>query len=317
MSDNSKKTDLSVLIPLYNERDNLQPLFGKIKGVLESLRASWEVVFVDDGSTDGSFEVLKEIRAASPRVKVIRFRRNFGKSAALDAGFKAVRGERLVVMDADLQDVPEEIPALLEKLEEGFDLVSGWRVERRDRSVKRYTSRVFNGVTSALTGIKLHDFNCGLKAFRRQVVKDLSLYGELHRYIPVLAYWKGFRVAEIKVRHRPRVSGESKFGAYRFFAGFMDMVTVMFLTKYVKKPLHFFGGVGLFLFVVGLLINSYLLLRIIMGQGMGVRPLLQFGVLLILIGFQLISTGLLGEMMAMSLHREKEEYIISENLGLE
>lgn len=309
MSDNSTKTDLTVLIPLYNERDNLKPLFEKIESVLEGLTSDWEVVFVDDGSTDGSFEVLEELRAASPRVKLIRFGRNFGKSAALDAGFQLARGGRIVIMDADLQDDPAEVPALLEKLDEGFDLVSGWRVDRRDRPVKRYTSRVFNRVTSTLTGIKLHDFNCGLKAFRREVIRSVPLHGELHRYIPVLAYWKGFRVTEVKVRHHPRVSGESKFGIYRFFAGLMDMITVMFLTKYSKKPLHLFGGVGLIVFFMGFLINAYLFGIYILGYGFRVRPLLFLGVLLMMIGFQLISTGLLGEMMAISLHRGKEENI--------
>ena len=214
-------------------------------------------------------------------------------------------------MDADLQDDPEEIPQLLRELDSGFDLVSGWRTRRRDRFIKKYTSRIFNLVTSALSGIKLHDFNCGLKAMEREVAENISLYGELHRYIPVLAYWKGFRVAETPVRHHPRGAGQSKFGVYRFFAGFMDILTVMFLTRYSKKPLHLFGGAGLVLFTAGVLINAYLVMLSILGiDYIRSRPLLFLGILLILIGFQLISIGLLGEMLAMSLHRKKGEDIV-------
>ena len=314
-SDAREKIDLSILIPLFNEKENLKPLFQKIKETISSLGVEWEIVFADDGSRDGSFEELVDIKESSRRVKVISLRRNFGKSAALDAGFKIVRGERVIIMDADLQDDPEEIPALLNKIDEGYDLITGWRATRKDRFIKKYTSRIFNRVTSLMSGIRLHDFNCGLKAFRGEVVKDLDLYGELHRYIPVLAHWKGYRVGEIKVRHHRRAAGESKFGSYRFFAGFMDMVTVMFLTRYVKKPLHLFGGVGVVMFSTGLIINTYLLLRIMMGHGTGVRPLLLFGVLLMLIGFQLISTGLLGEMMAMSIHRKKGDYTIKQVLS--
>lgn len=305
------KIDLSVLIPLYNERDNLQPLFRKITEVLDGRELEWEVIFVDDGSDDGSAGILRDIEESSSRVKVISLRRNFGKSAALDTGFKETGDKWVVIMDADLQDDPEEIPGLLEKLAEGYDLVSGWRVNRQDRFIKRYTSRIYNWVTSSMSGIKLHDFNCGLKGMVKEVPLSISLYGELHRYIPVLAYWKGFRVTERKVKHHPRVYGESKFGVYRFFAGFMDMLTVMFLTRYSKKPLHLFGGAGLILFLVGLLINGYLVMLSLLGVDfIRVRPLLFLGILLMLIGFQLISTGLLGEMMAMSLHRKKGQDVI-------
>ncbi|MDP8214032.1 MAG: glycosyltransferase family 2 protein [Candidatus Euphemobacter frigidus] len=305
--------NLSVLIPLLNEKENLHPLFEKLERELKGLNLTWEVIFVDDGSTDDSLQVLKEIASLSAPIKIIRLRRNFGKSAALAAGFDLVRGEKVITMDADLQDDPEEIPVLLKKLDEGFDLISGWRMNRRDRRVKRYTSRIFNRVASMLTGIKIHDFNCGLKAFRREVVKDIIVYGELHRYIPVIAYWKGYKVGEVKVKHHPRAYGKSKFGVYRFFAGFMDMLTVMFMTKYSKKPLHLFGGVGLLLFLVGFIINAYLVVQNLIGRDfLRVRPLMFLGVLLMLVGFQLISTGLLGEMMTMSLHKRKEEYIIRE-----
>lgn len=306
-----QEIDLSVLIPLYNERENLRPLFEKITKVLSTSDLEWEVIFVDDGSTDGSADILSSIKENSSRVKVISLRRNFGKSAALDTGFRDTRGKWVIIMDADLQDDPEEIPGLIEKLKEGYDLVSGWRVNRQDRFIKRYTSRIYNWVTSTMSGIKLHDFNCGLKGMAREVPLSISLYGELHRYIPVLAFWKGFRVTEKKVKHHPRAYGESKFGVYRFFAGFMDMLTVMFLTRYSKKPLHLFGGAGLILFVLGIIINGYLVLLSLLGVDViRVRPLLFLGILLMLIGFQLISTGLLGEMLAMSLHRKKGQEII-------
>ena len=306
-----EKIDLSVLIPLYNERDNLHPLFQKITEVLDGNGLEWEVIFVDDGSDDGSAEIISDLEASSSRVKVVSLRRNFGKSAALDTGFQEAKGKWVVIMDADLQDDPEEIPGLIEMLSDGYDLVSGWRFDRQDRFIKKYTSRIYNWVTSSMSGIKLHDFNCGLKAMIKEVPVSISLYGELHRYIPVLAYWKGFRVTEKKVKHHPRAFGESKFGVYRFFAGFMDMLTVMFLTRYSKKPLHLFGGAGLILFVVGLLINGYLVMLSLLGVDfIRVRPLLFLGILLMLIGFQLISTGLLGEMMAMSLNRKKGQDVI-------
>ena len=314
MSEESNITpevDLSVLIPLYNERDNLRPLFQKITEVLDGNGLEWEVIFVDDGSDDGSAEIISDLEASSSRVKVVSLRRNFGKSAALDTGFQEAKGKWVVIMDADLQDDPEEIPGLIEMLSDGYDLVSGWRFDRQDRFIKKYTSRIYNWVTSSMSGIKLHDFNCGLKAMVKEVPVSISLYGELHRYIPVLAYWKGFRVTEKKVKHHPRAFGVSKFGVYRFFAGFMDMLTVMFLTRYAKKPLHLFGGAGLLLFIVGVLINGYLVMLSLLGVDfIRVRPLLFLGILLMLIGFQLISTGLLGEMMAMSLNRKKGQDVI-------
>ncbi len=312
---NGNAPELSVLVPLFDERENLAPLYGKLQGTLSGLGLSWEVIFVDDGSTDGSFEALRELRGADPRVRVFRLRRNFGKSAALDTGFRAVRGRRVIIMDADLQDDPDEIPALLEKIDAGYDLVTGWRADRHDRFVKKQTSRIYNLVTSTLTGLRLHDFNCGLKAFRREVIEDIALYGELHRYIPPLAHWKGYRVAELKVRHHRRAFGKSKFGAYRFFAGFMDLLTVMFMTRYSKKPLHLFGGAGLVIFLAGLVINGYLVMLNLLGQDfLRVRPLMFLGVLLMLVGFQLLCTGLLAELMTMSIHRKKEERIVWETL---
>jgi len=313
MNDDNK-VDLSVLIALYNEEDNLPLLFEKLQPVLNSLSCSWEVVFVDDGSTDSSYKVLRRLQEECPAgVRLIRFRRNFGKSAALRAGFKAVRGRKVVIMDADLQDDPREIPSLLARLKEGFDLVGGWRADRRDRFIKKYTSRVYNFVTSTLTGIRMHDFNCGLKAFRREVIETIPIHGELHRYIPVLAHRRGFKVTEVKVKHHPRLHGESKFGPYRFFAGFADLLTVLFLTRYFKKPLHFFGGLGVVFFLVGFIIDFVLLIGSLFGDTIRTRPLLFLGILLMLIGLQFISTGLLGEMLAMGREDEEREYVVRES----
>ena len=235
---------ISLIVPLYNERDSLQELHREIVLSVEKICAQCELIFVDDGSTDGSYEVLKDLQARDPRVKLIRFRRNFGKSAALSAGFRLAKGEGVVTLDADLQDQPAEIGRLIERLEEGYDLVSGWKKKRRDSLRKRLASRVFNRVTSILTGVPLHDINCGLKVYRRQVIEEVRVYGEMHRYIPVLASYRGFRVGEVPVEHRPRRYGKSKFGLARFGGGFFDLLTVMILTRYNKKPLHIFGILG-------------------------------------------------------------------------
>jgi len=304
---------VSILIPLYNEEENLRPLFQKIREVLPALSGEAEVIFVDDGSTDGSYRVLQELKEEADGVRLIRFRRNFGKSAALRAGFRAVRGARVVIMDADLQDDPAEIPGLLAKLDEGYDLVGGWRADRRDRFVKKWTSRVYNLVTSTLTGIRMHDFNCGLKAFTREVIQAIPIHGELHRYIPVLAHRRGFRVGEVRVTHHPRAHGESKFGPYRFFAGFADLLTVLFLTRYFKKPLHFFGGFGMLFFLIGFFIDFVLLIGSFFGDTIRTRPLLFLGILLMLIGLQFISTGLLGEMLALGREEEEQEYLVRES----
>ncbi len=307
------KIEISVLIPLYNEEGSLRELSERLGKALDGRGESWEAVFVDDGSTDGSFAVLERLHENDRRFRVIRFRRNFGKSAALRAGFRAARGNRVVIMDADLQDEPEEVPTLLDKLADGYDMVGGWRAERRDRFVKKLTSRIYNLATALLTGIRMHDFNCGLKAFTREVIETIPVHGELHRYIPVLAHRRGFRVTEVKVRHHPRRHGESKFGPYRFFAGFADLLTVLFLTRYFKKPLHFFGGLGCFFFLAGFLIDFVLVVGSLFGDTIRTRPLLFLGILLMLIGFQFISTGLLGEMLALGRGGDEQEYAIRES----
>jgi glycosyltransferase involved in cell wall biosynthesis len=288
--------DLSVVIPLYNEAPSIQELFQTLKNFLDLSGKSYEIIFVDDGSTDSSFSILKAIHAAHSQVMVIKLRRNFGKTSALSAGFAEVQGEVIITMDSDLQDSPGEIPLLLRSLEEGRDLVSGWKFERKDGLIKRISSKIFNGVVSFASGIHIHDFNCGLKAFRREVIQEMGLYGEMHRFIPVLAGWRGFRIGEVKVKHYPRRYGESKFGPDRFIKGLFDFMTVMMLIKFIKKPLHLFGSLGLLIGAIGLMIDLYLTMGWFYGKWIGQRPLLILGVMLMIIGIQTIFYGLLAEM---------------------
>lgn len=303
--------DLSIVIPVLNEEANLKPLYAELREALVALGRSYEIVFVDDGSTDGSAQVLAELHKADKRVKVIEFRRNFGKTAALSAGFRLSRGQVVVTLDADLQDNPAEIEGLLGKLEEGYDLVAAWRFNRQDPLSKILPSRIFNWAVASLTGVRLHDFNCGFKAYRRAVTEEVKLYGELHRFIPVLASLKGFRIAETKVVHRPRRAGQSKYGVGRLGRGFLDFLTVIFLTTYLKRPLHLFGTVGIAIFLAGLVINTYMAyLRFFLDQAIGTRPLLLLGVLSMLLGLQVISMGLLGEMLRNLTFRPEEEYSI-------
>ncbi len=289
---------VSILVPLYNEEESLRPLVQEIKKSVEKLQIDYEILFVDDGSTDKSLGIIKELARNDNRIRYVSFRKNYGKSAALDVGFKNVKGDVIITMDADLQDDPAEIPNLLKKLQEGYDLVSGWKKIRFDPFIKKYSSRFFNYVTRLLTGIKLHDFNCGLKAYRKKVVKELDIHGELHRYIPVLADWKGFKVSEIVVKHHPRRYGKTKFGISRFFKGFLDLITVIFTTRYIQRPMHVFGLVGGIFFVIGVLINFYLSYEwFFEGQYIKNRPLFFLGILLIIVGIQFFSVGLLGEIM--------------------
>ncbi|MEJ2558305.1 MAG: glycosyltransferase family 2 protein [Anaerolineae bacterium] len=250
---------LSLIIPLLNEADNLLPLYERLVTSLEQVGQSCEIIFIDDGSTDASPAILEVLFRRDPaRVRMIQFRSNFGKTAALNAGFAHARGQVIITMDADLQDDPAEIPAMLAKLDEGYDLVAAWRVNRQDPLDKTMPSRIFNFVVSRFTGVRLHDFNCGFKAYRRAVTDSVKLYGELHRFIPVLAYQHGFRIAELPVQHHPRRAGVSKYGAGRLLKGFLDFGIVLFLTTYLKRPLHLFGTVGLTVFGLGSLINLYL-----------------------------------------------------------
>ena len=265
---------LSVIVPLYNEEESLPELLGNIKNALKELRKPYEVIFIDDGSTDGSFGVLKTLHRENKSVKVVRFRRNFGKSAALSVGFAEARGTFVATMDADLQDDPGEIPGLIEAMGDSYDLVSGWKRKRFDPVSKTIPSRFFNFVTAKMTGIPLHDFNCGLKAYRKEVVKEINVYGELHRYIPALAHWAGYRVGEKVVQHHPRKYGHTKFGLSRFFKGFLDLLTVLFNTRYVKRPLHLFGVWGIISFLIGGIIDVYLSIEWLRGEtALSNRPL--------------------------------------------
>ncbi len=304
---------LSVVIPLYNEEKSIPELGSNLEVVLERIsRGSYEVIFVDDGSTDNSRNEIRKLNQKNPRFHCISFRRNYGKSAALSVGFKAAKGKYVITMDADLQDDPEEIPNLLKKLNEGYDLVSGWKRQRFDPITKVIASRIFNFVTSIVSGIRLHDFNCGLKAYRNAVVKRLDVYGEMHRYLPVLAYWDGFSVTEIPVKHHPRKFGKTKFGAGRFLKGFLDLLTVIVVTRFMQRPLHFFGGIGTLMLLLGFFINLYLIIEWLMGKTyLSNRPLLLFGILLIIFGAQIISIGLLGEMNVKTIS-ERIKYNIKE-----
>jgi len=295
---------ISVVVPVHDEERSVALLLDELASVLDGLGRPWEAVFVDDGSTDGTFGALTRLHDAHDNVRVVRLRRNFGKAAALQAGFEEARGDVVVTIDGDLQDDPAEIPRLLAKLDEGFDLVSGWKAKRRDPLSRRIPSRIFNRVTGRLSGLRLHDLNCGLKAYRAEVVKGLRIYGELHRFIPVLAHYRGFRVAELPVNHRPREHGRSRYGMERYLRGFLDLLTVTFMGRYRHRPLHLFGGLGLALGAIGTVVLAYLTVIKIGGEAIGHRPLLTLGVLLVVVGVQLLSLGLLSELLT-SHHEER------------
>jgi dolichol-phosphate mannosyltransferase len=310
---------ISVVVPVHDEERSVGLLYEELQAALDPLDEPWEAVFVDDGSTDGSFGALTRLHAAAPNVRVVRLRRNFGKSAALSAGFAEAQGETVVTIDGDLQDDPAEIPRLLAKLEEGFDLVSGWKARRRDSWRRRILSRVFNFVTGRVSGLRLHDLNCGLKAYRAEVLRGLRIYGELHRFLPVLAHYRGYRVAELPVNHRPRPHGRSRYGLERYVRGFLDLLTVSFMGRYRHRPLHLFGGLGLVLGVLGTAILAYLTVLKATGEAIGHRPLLTLGVLLVVVGMQFFSLGLISELIT-SHHeervaeREREELHVDEVL---
>jgi glycosyltransferase involved in cell wall biosynthesis len=292
---------LSLVIPVYNEADSLEPLVGEIDAALAPSHQPFEIVFVDDGSTDGSFAVMRRLAEARADVRVVKLRRNFGKSAALSHGFAASRGDVVVTMDGDRQDDPAELGRLMAPLDDGYDLVSGWKQRRQDPISKTLPSRLFNWTVRSTTGIQLHDFNCGLKAYRREVIETISIYGELHRYIPVVAEQAGFRAAEVKVSHRRRTAGISKYGWRRFMRGYLDLLTVLFLGKYQHRPQHLFGGLGTLLMLIGFVVELYLTIdKLAFGHAIGQRPLLLLGALLIIVGVQLLSLGLIGELIANS-----------------
>lgn len=304
---------VSVIVPLLNEEDSLQELAQKIENVFSTINYNFEVVFVDDGSTDKSFDVIRNLHRKNPRFHCIKFRRNYGKSAALAKGFRAAKGSIVITMDADLQDDPNEIPELINMINSGYDLVSGWKKVRYDPFIKKYTSRFFNYVTSKLSGIRLHDFNCGLKAYRKEVVKTVRVYGEMHRYIPAIAHLSGFKVTEKVVKHHARKHGKTKFGPGRFLSGFFDVLTLTFTHRFMKKPLHFFGALGMMSSGLGTLISLYLIaLKYFEGQSLSDRPLFLGAIFLIIIGVQLFSIGLLAEMMTK--YNEKDDDVQIEKL---
>jgi glycosyltransferase involved in cell wall biosynthesis len=297
---------LSVVIPMFNEEESLPPLCEKLHQVLESLELNSEIVFVDDGSTDSSFQVIEAMSRQYPRIRAVGFQRNQRKAAALATGFCEARGQVIVTMDADLQDDPAEIPNLLAALEPDRDLISGWKKKRRDPLSKTLPSRFFNLATSAVCGIRLHDFNCGLKIYRREVTEDALpyLYGELYRFLPAMAHWAGYRVGEIPVQHHPRQFGKSKFGAKRLLNGFLDLLTITFVVRFMTTPMHVFGSLGLLASAGGGLICSYIaLLWFQYGNIQNRHPFLMLGMLLIIVGIQLFSTGLLGDMLASLSHQ--------------
>ena len=295
---------ISVVVPVYNEERSVALLYEELQAALDPTGDGWEAVYVDDGSVDGSFAALTRLHSGADNVRVVRLRRNFGKAAALAAGFAQMSGDVVVTIDGDLQDDPTEIPRLLAKLDEGFDLVTGWKTRRRDPFSRRILSKVFNWVVGHMSGVRLHDMNCGLKAYRAEVAHGLVLYGELHRFIPVLAHEQGYRVAELPVNHRPREHGRSRYGLERYFRGFLDLLTVSFMGRYRHRPLHLFGGLGLLLALGGIVVLSYLTVLKIAGHAIGERPLLTLGVLLVVVGLQFFSLGLISEMIT-SHHEER------------
>jgi glycosyltransferase involved in cell wall biosynthesis len=307
----SRLLTVSVVVPLYNEHASLQDLYQRLSQTLVTMADQYEIIFVDDGSTDDSIKLLKEFHAINPAAHYIRFRRNFGKSAALAAGFQRARYDIIATLDADLQDLPEELPNLIAKLEDGCDLVSGWRYERHDKFTRRLSSAIYNRTTSLLTGVRLHDINCGLKCYRREVLDEVMVYGERHRFIPVLASYRGFRLGEVRVEHAKRQHGKSRFGLERIFGGMFSLLTVILMTRYTNRPLHFFGVMGMILGAIGTLINTYLvILRLLFNQWLSNRPLLIIGTMLIIVGVQFILFGLLAEMVAFSYRRENDYSIV-------
>jgi glycosyltransferase involved in cell wall biosynthesis len=318
MSDQTLDPELSVVIPLYNEAENVEPLYAELSAALAETGRSYEVLIVDDGSRDDSFARLKAVHERDPRWRIVRFRRNFGQTAGFSAGFDAARGAIIVTSDADLQNDPRDIPKLLEKMDEGFDIVSGWRKDRKEPFLsRRLPSMMANRMISSSTGVALHDYGCSLKAYRRDVVKNIHLYGELHRFIPAVASAIGATVAEVPVNDRARRFGSSKYGISRTFRVFLDLITVRFLLGYSTRPLHVFGGIGLLMAGLGLLFGMYLtFVKLILGENIGNRPLLMLAILLVILGVQMVSMGLLAEMITRTYYeaQDKPIYVIREQL---
>ncbi len=286
--------DISIIIPVYNEKGNVEPLYGQLKRALSALGKPYEIIFIDDGSTDDTYDRLKSIK--DPDLSIVGFQRNFGKASALACGFSRAKGKAVITMDGDLQDDPVEIPRFIDALNT-YEVVCGWKYPRKDPLEKVIPSRIFNAMASAITGVRVHDFNCGYKAYRGYVVKHLNVYGDMHRYIPAIAHINGYSVGEIRVDHHPRSSGRSKYGASRLVKGFMDLITIKFLMTFARRPMHVFGFIGMALGTVGVVICAYLAYLWVSGVPIGSRPLLNLGVLLITIGIQFAAIGLIGELI--------------------
>lgn len=312
---------ISIVIPLYNEEDSIAELYRQLTAVLEDYGQPYEVIVIDDGSEDGSFARLQEIYARDKRWRIVRLRRNFGQTAGFAAGFDLARGGVIITLDADLQNDPADIPLLMKKMAEGYDIVSGWRVQRKDTFLsRRLPSMIANWLISRTTGVYLHDYGCSLKAYRREVVKNLRLYGELHRFVPAVASWMGVTIAEVPVNHRAREHGQSKYGISRTFRVVLDLLTVYFLLSYSTRPIQVFGSIGLASSGLGMLLGAYLsYVKLILGQNIGSRPLLLLAVLLIMVGVQMIAMGLLGELIVRTYYESQNKpiYFVRELLQAE
>lgn len=310
---------ISVIVPVFNEEENIEKLHAEILRVLQKMSQPFEIIFVDDGSTDGSWKKIEQVSLVNQNTKGIRLRKNYGKSAALQTGFDMVVGDVVITIDGDLQDFPNEIPDLYKMItEDDYDLVSGWKKKRFDPTSKTVPTKLYNWATKKVSGIQLHDFNCGLKAYKKEVVKNIDVYGEMHRYIPVLAYWAGFtKIGEKIVQHQKRQNGTTKFGAERFMHGFLDLISIGFMTKFGKRPMHLFGMMGSLLAVIGIVIAARLIyLKIVFGVvGMTARPLFYFGLLAIIIGTQLFLAGFISELIVRH-SPEKNKYQIKNTVGL-
>ncbi|MEA3291951.1 MAG: glycosyltransferase family 2 protein [Pseudomonadota bacterium] len=306
-----QKLVLSIVLPVYNEQDNVNELHREIDEALSGLGIGYEIIYVDDGSSDLTLERLKKLQQRDSHVVALELRRNFGQTAAMSAGFDHARGDIIVTMDADRQNDPRDIPKLLDKIGEGYDMVAGWRYDRKDGFLlRRLPSQLANKLISWTTDVKLHDYGCTLKAFKSEVIKQISLYGEMHRFIPAIASWVGVRIAEVKVNHRPRVAGTSKYGISRTFRVILDLITVKFLLSYSSRPLQFFGAIGLISLGLGFLIGLVLTVeKLFFGMGLQDRPILLLAVLLVFIGLQFITTGLLGEMITRTYHESQDKPI--------
>jgi glycosyltransferase involved in cell wall biosynthesis len=312
--------DISVIIPTYNEEENVEELYKELKTVISSLKQNFEIIFVDDCSTDTTNQRLLELHTKDPGVKIIKFRKNFGQSAAMKAGFDYAQGRLIITMDADLQNDPHDIPMMIEKIEhENFDVVCGWRYNRKDPALKTAVSKLANRFRSILTGETIHDSGCTLRIYKQEAIRDIELYGELHRYIPAMLLWKGYRIGEIKTNHRQRVSGKSKYSWKRLTKGFLDLLVIAFWQKYSFRPMHIFGGSGLIMGFVGFCITAYLILeRLLFGAGLSERPLFLIGILLIIVGVQFLAIGLLADIMLKVYYgqNQRKSYLIEKITGL-